>query len=272
MLIVLLVDSSESMNEQTGYDSGVTKAELAAAAVNMFIDELLMHCTGMFETTNCFDLSVCQYGGQSAEMSTRRRNGWESIVEFGGRDVPTVPTWYPLFGTSGTRRTMIDCRQWIRPTAEGKTPMCKALSAAGRVVARWCRSVDNADSLPPIVINITDGELTDGDLEHLGKAADSIKRCTTNSGNALLFNIHLGSTDCGESPVVFPCSRTLMPSGLFAQQLFEISSILPPYYAQYLPEYNGSVDFKPRAVGFNCTPDEVMSLIKVCGTTPITTL
>src|SRR5438445_8511671 len=51
---------------------------------------------------------------------------------------------------------------WFDPYSKGGTPMCAALKEATRIVETWCQ--EHPKGFPPIVINITDGEATDGDL------------------------------------------------------------------------------------------------------------
>ena len=73
------------------------------------------------------------------------------------------------------------------------------------------------------MINITDGEATDGDP---AGAADLVKSLSTNDGNCLLFNVHISSK--GGAPLEFPDSEGALPDE-FSRLLFNMSSILPTY-------------------------------------------
>jgi len=64
-------------------------------------------------------------------------------------------------------------------------------------------------SFPPVVINITDGESTDGDPY---PASAAIRELETEDGNVLLLNLHLSS--CRAPQVFFPDSE----SGLAEQE------------------------------------------------------
>ena len=65
-------------------------------------------------------------------------------------------------------------------------PMCEALSAASKALQDW--TAQHPDSYPPMVINVTDGDATDGNPEPL---AQEVMALGTNDGNALLYNAHL---------------------------------------------------------------------------------
>ena len=66
------------------------------------------------------------------------------------------------------------------------TPMCEALKYASDALSSWVTQYP--DSFPPIVINVSDGNATDGDPVPL---AHQIMNLNTSDGNALVFNIHL---------------------------------------------------------------------------------
>ena len=108
---------------------------------------------------------------------------------------------------------------WLHPHAEYGTPMCEALDYAARSIENWVGHFP--DSFPPIVINVSDGNATDGDPEPL---AQRIMDLQTNDGNALMFNIHL--SEMATMPIQFPDTEEGLPDEL-AVRLFRISSVLP---------------------------------------------
>ena len=105
--------------------------------------------------------------------------------------------------------------------AHGGTPMCAALKSAETILTDWV--AQHADAFPPIVINITDGESTDGDPT---AAALAIQNLATSDGNVLLFNVHLSSHRA--SPIEFPDGEDGLPDQ-YAKLLFGLSSLLPSY-------------------------------------------
>jgi hypothetical protein len=110
---------------------------------------------------------------------------------------------------------------WFEPVANGGTPMCEALRTAKTIMEGWL--AQHGGCFPPIVINITDRESSDGDPSSL---AGEIRSLRSSDGEVLLFNIHLSSQKA--TPVEFPNSDAQFPDQ-FAEQLFHMSSVMPDY-------------------------------------------
>src|SRR5207245_1361603 len=108
---------------------------------------------------------------------------------------------------------------WFEPRAEGGTPMCEAINVAFTLLQEWLPQHEH--SFPPVVINITDAESTDGDPT---LHALAIANLTTSDGTALLFNCHISSL--AASPIMFPESEAGLADE-HTQLLFRMSSILP---------------------------------------------
>jgi hypothetical protein len=98
--------------------------------------------------------------------------------------------------------------------------MCQALALAHRVLSAFLSQFHAC--YPPIVLNITDGESTDGDpLE----AATAIRSLASTDGNVLLFNAHVSANQA--LAIEYPSSDASLPDQ-FARLLFHMSSPLPP--------------------------------------------
>ncbi len=112
---------------------------------------------------------------------------------------------------------------WVEPVFGYRTPMCRAIAAAGEHVFGWAAA--HPDSFPPIVINITDGMVTDSpyDGADLAEWAARLTSIETSDGRALLLNIFLSPTVAPE--VLFPATATGLPEP--GPELFTISSVLP---------------------------------------------
>src|SRR5256885_15696862 len=65
-------------------------------------------------------------------------------------------------GAGGVMDQTVKFPVWFDPYSKGGTPMCAALKEATKITQTWCQ--EHPNGFPPIVINITDGEATDGDL------------------------------------------------------------------------------------------------------------
>jgi hypothetical protein len=96
-----------------------------------------------------------------------------------------------------------------------------------------------------VVINISDGEPTDGDPL---RAAEALREVGTNDGTALLFNIHISGSS--KRPIEFPDTQMGLPDE-FAQRLFEMSSVLPPRLAEEAAREGFAVSPASRGFAFN---------------------
>ncbi|MEU7427400.1 hypothetical protein [Streptomyces sp. NPDC040750] len=106
---------------------------------------------------------------------------------------------------------------WMDPVTNGGTPMTRALGYAGSLVANWVEA--HPSGFPPIVLNLTDGESTDGDPT---SAAIALASHATADGAVLLFNLHVSGT--GGTPVTFPDSDEGLPD-TYARLLFQMSNV-----------------------------------------------
>jgi hypothetical protein len=137
---------------------------------------------------------------------------------------------------------------WVDPMAEGSTPMCHVLYHAYQILEGWIQQ--HADSFPPIVIHISDGESQDGDPIAYAKAVQGL---ATNDGNVLLFNCHLSMTQADQ--VLFPSTPDGLPDDL-AKVLFEMSSVLPE--SMYHSAIAEGIPLQPGARGMAFNADLVV--------------
>jgi hypothetical protein len=96
---------------------------------------------------------------------------------------------------------------WFDPTTKSGTPMCGALEYACGITENWLK--DHPKCFPPLVINITDGESTDGDPSAI---AAILRALYSEDGEVLLFNLHLSSQN--KKPITFPDSESQLPDQL----------------------------------------------------------
>jgi hypothetical protein len=219
--VLFLIDQSQSMAGPLGRSKGTTKARAVADAVNNLLYALVLRCVRGKEILDRFHVGVLGYGvkvgpafggglaGRAvvpiAELAKNplRVETRAAKVEKGGQVVEQ------------TTRAPI----WFEPKADGKTPMTAALELAWGVLSNFLD--DHPTCYPPMVINITDGEASDGDPEG---SAGRICSLSSADGKVLLFNLHLSSRS--EAPVEFPENADALPDS-FAKRLFRMSSRLP---------------------------------------------
>ena len=224
---VFLVDQSASMNDPIGGGQR-RKADAVADAINRLLAELSVKCAKEEGVRDYFHVAVIGYGHEVGSAFTGPLAGRDLVplgqvaekparVEKRTKKVPD--------GAGGLVETTTRFPVWVDPVAHGATPMCRALASAESLVSDWVSR--HPDSFPPIVLNLTDGESTDGDP---AGAAWGVQTHVTADGAALLFNLHVSATDA--VPVTFPDTDVALPDA-YARTLFGMSSPLPPHMRFY---------------------------------------
>jgi hypothetical protein len=160
-------------------------------------------------------------------------------------------------GTGGLVRETVRFPVWFDPVADNGTPMGAALQMARAVLEPWVRDPAHANAFPPIIINISDGEATDGDPR---PPAEALRQLATGDGNVLLFNLHLSSRS--GSAIVYPDSEGSLPDD-FARQLFQMSSRLPPHIQQAASGEGYTVSTEARGFVFQADMVEVIKFLDI---------
>lgn len=262
--ITFLIDQSGSMADPFGGEHGVSKAQKLADALNRLIFELTIRCTKdqTEGVRNYFDVCVLGYGASVGPCMGGSLTGRDVVplkevadnpsrVEERRRKVED--------GTGGLVEELVKVPVWFDPRAENGTPMSQSLSRSRMILEPWINS--HPSSFPPIVINITDGEATDGDPR---AAAGELRGLSTSDGNVLLFNVHLSSRP--STPVLYPESSVGLADE-FAQQLFEMSSVLPPHLQDAAKAEGYAIGPQSRGFAFNVEIVEVIKFLDI-GTRP----
>ncbi len=111
------------------------------------------------------------------------------------------------------------------------------------------------------MINISDGEATDGDPSNL---ANNLKQLTSSDGNVLLFNVHLSSQKA--APIEFADHEEGLPDK-HAKLLFKMSSPLPEYMRMVAQQEGHQVSENSRGFVFNAGIVSVIQFLDI-GTRP----
>ncbi|MCH5335363.1 MAG: VWA domain-containing protein [Alistipes sp.] len=261
---VLLLDSSGSMSEQVLFDGReVSKACAVAEAANRFLFELTERARRDDGIRDYYDIAVLSYHGDSVESLLSTDGGFISISELASRPAPdsvwsrehVLPDGRPTILTSTTPRR-------IEPRAEGRTPMYEAMLEARDLLRAWCADPANADSFPPVVINITDGEFSDCDEHEITDIARQIRSLATSDGNVLLLNIHIASGE--DRPVIFPSPGEIADAGRNARIMADCSSRMPEAFEALIGQYRGP-GARPPYIGMslNAPANEILNIINI---------
>lgn len=241
-----LIDQSGSMDDPWGLDGTKRKCDAVADAVNRLLSTLVIRCAKGEDVRDYFQVGVVGYGGGamtgfSGPLAARSFVPISEVAEHPLR--VEQRTKKEDDGAGGLIERMIRFPVWFEASANGNTPMCQAIEHACGVVKAWCELYPL--SYPPVVINISDGEPTDGDP---AQAAEQLKNTGTNDGKTLFFNVHLSGL--AKRPIEFPSSQMGLPDE-FAQRLFEMSSLLPPRLLAEAQREGFAVAENARGFAFN---------------------
>ncbi len=255
---LFLVDQSGSMDYNMS--NGISKAQMLSDVVNKTIANLIVRCTKSEGTRDYFDVGVIAYGGEvvvnplKGELSKSIFNKISNIEENYLRIEDRVEKIDD--GMGGYIEQIIPFPVWLEPKANGRTPMCQAAQLAAEELVAWCKK--HPDSFPPTVLNITDGEATDGAPE---KVLTLLSQLKVKDGPVLLFNLHLCQGEA--TPIQFPSAQDDLKMNEFAKILFRCSSILPEHIVKFAEEKGYKIEKDARGFIFNADPEDLAQFFDI---------
>ena len=261
--LLFLIDRSGSMDDPFGAgESNRKKADGVADAINRLLQNLVIKCAKSEGVRDYYHVGVVGYGDKSGPAFGGTLAGRELVPISEIADNPErveERTRKTDDGAGGLVDETVKFPVWFDAAAHGGTPMCAALKQAEEILSGWV--AQHPDGFPPIVVNITDGESTDGDPT---AAAEAIKAMATSDGGVLLFNLHLSSHRA--SPIEFPDSEEELPDK-YARLLFALSSLLPQYMRGAAGDEGYHVSDGSRGFVFNADMVAVIRFLDI-GTRP----
>jgi len=219
---VFVIDQSGSMIDRWGGGSAKSKAQEVADAINNLLYTMVMRCSKGEEVLDWFHIGVIGYGASVGPCLNGALSGQDLVPISQIAANPAKLDDRPKKvsdGAGGLVESVVKMPVWLKPTANGGTPMCAAFGKAKEMLAKW--TADHALAYPPTIIHITDGESTDGDPSAV---AEELKKTGTEDGDALLFNVHISAK--GGNQIRFPDNEEGLPDD-YAKMLFRTSSPLP---------------------------------------------
>lgn len=250
---LFLIDQSGSMAEAVPNTPNRKKADAVADVINRLLQNLVIRCAKEEGVRDYFYAGVIGYGTTVGPAFSGALAGKElvSISEIGNMPARVEDRTKKVDdGAGGITEQSIKLPIWFDATANGGTPMCKALGMAQEILQKWIAQHPN--SFPPVVIQITDGESTDGDPSN---AMKTVKDLSSQDGNVLIFNVHI-SSDPKATPIAFPDSAAQLPNDP-ARILFEGSSVLTPFMRSVANSQH-ALNLSDGAKGFVLNGDMVL--------------
>lgn len=253
---IFLIDQSGSMVDRFG-GGARSKAQEVADAINNLLYTMVMRCSKGDDVLDWFHVGVFGYGatvgpclngalsGDLLPISQIAAN--PDKLEDRNKKVPD--------GAGGLADSVVKFPVWLKPLANGGTPMCAAFGKVKEVVSKW--TGERALSYPPTIIHITDGESTDGDPTEV---IDALRKAGTEDGDALVFNIHISSK--GGAQIRFPDSDAGLPDD-YAKMLFRTASPLPEAIRREASKEGLAVTEGSRGFAFNADLVQLIQFLDI---------
>ena len=254
---IFLIDQSGSMSGPMA-GTGDTKDRYVADTINRTLQEIAFRCAKEDGIRDYFHVTVIGYGedvqaawggklsdrdcvpiGEVAQNHLDLEERRKKIPD-GAGGLVEVTTKFPI---------------WISPVSAGGTPMCKALELAADIARKWVKQYPK--SFPPICLNLSDGESTDGNPE---EQADRLRGVQSKDGNVLLFNLHV-SSDTSPS-FQYPHEEKALPNS-HARTLFRMSSVLTPGMMAYANHMGVKIADGMRGFVFNADATSIVQFIDI---------
>ncbi|HLL66905.1 MAG TPA: vWA domain-containing protein [Micromonosporaceae bacterium] len=255
---VFLLDQSTSMGDDVTDVDGMRKADVVADALNRLLRELSIKCAKEGGIRDYFHVAAIGYGARVGSLYGGELAGRDLVplsqvagnparIEERKKKVPD--------GAGGLVEQATKFPVWVEPVSSGGTPMCQALTQAKGLVDTFLTM--HPDCFPPVVLNLTDGESTDGDPQ---TPAAAVRDLSSTDGNVLLFNLHV--SDRGGNPIVFPGDAAALPDD-YARTLYAMSSPLPPHMRAYASQEGIAVDDTSRGFVYNADMVTVVQFLDI---------
>ncbi len=262
---VVLIDRSGSMKEKIFFSGEeMPKSRAVALVVNSFIDELLYRARREGGVRDYYDIAVIGYSGDGIESLLSSTGEFTTPSRLAALKVRREQIVRERMLPSGRSVMAVTAQNmWIEPKAAGITPMCGVMRDALALLEWWCRRKTNATSHPPTVINITDGEASDGSEDRIRGFASAIRDTGTADGNTLLINIHLAKVSDVQQPVLFPSSPDELPVHRYARLLYDISSEMPENYHDVVASIRPGFVAPFRGMAYNSPIADLVAMMNI---------
>ncbi len=259
---LFLIDQSGSMSDPWGGAAGTKKADKLADIINRLLQNLVLRCAKQEGVRDYYSVGVIGYGQTVKPAFGGPLAGRELIPIAEVADNPAhieQRTKKVDDGAGGVIEQTVRFPIWFDPVANQGTPMCAALTKAREILEPWI--AQHPMSFPPVVINLTDGESTDGDPT---AAAQALRSLATRDGSVLLFNVHLSSL--ATPAIVFPDTLPTV-SDKYVKTLFEMSSPLTEFMINVARQEGLEAAANAKGFVFNGDPVTVIQFLDI-GTRP----
>lgn len=260
---LFLIDQSRSMGDHF-VSLNKSKASALADAINKMLQQLVIKCAKSEGIRDYYHVGVIGYGPRGAAPAFSGAIAGRDLVPVS--ELAMNPARIEervkkvADGAGGLVDMKIKFPIWFDPIADGATPMKEAFTTAHRIVKDWITQHPNG--FPPVVINITDGESTDGDPSI---EMNALKALSSSDGPVILFNLHAAQH---ASQTISFCGASTNLNNEYSKLLFNGSSPLPAFMKEVAKhDYQLELTSDARAFVLNGDIELLITAIDI-GTRP----
>ncbi len=262
--IVLMIDASASMQGATVYEGRpLMQGEVAALSANSILRELVYKSKSCEGVRDYYDVMILVYNGDGVySLFDNGKSHFRSITEIAkmgnGDTLLSLDVMTPF--SSG------DCKSKFALQPKGDTPMYEAFDFANEQLRAWVSRAENRASIPPFVVNLTDGHTTDSTLRDIVEIAARMRSISTLDGETLLLNLFLGETD---AKLIFPTPEEVAAcSDEFFRAMALSSSRVPAIFEPLVRELRGDdiAEVSPNgyySVGFGISVEDMIAMMNI---------
>lgn len=258
--IIFLIDQSGSMGEN--YTGGKNKAEFTSLVINRTINDLIFTNSAGDKIKDRVFISLIGYGGKGGNSVDDIRSDYLSSFADSPLRIEKIKKKVSD-GAGGLVEIEEEMAMYVEPTCprNGLTPMAEALDFAKQLIEGWITK--KPDNPAPVIINVSDGMPYTGgtsidDIQKTISRANEIMNITTDDGNPLIFNVHLGQAPFNETKFSANENELEDEEG---KLLFKISSKVPESYREAARKHEFITSEDSRGFVSNAGPETLIKFI-----------
>lgn len=266
-LIIFLADMSGSMSEEIIYEGKMlSKNVILSKVLNLTLSEITHKCKRGDNYRDYFNIVVLGYDGSGVTSLLEKysKSSFSTINDLINSDAQKV-VYHSTHEIDGkTYMSTKSCREYVKIGALERTPMYEALTQAYTLTKMWI-NIKGANSVAPMIINITDGGATDASEVELIDISKKIKSLNSAGGEVILTNIHICDIE-PDKTIMFPRENKDLESIKYANLLYNMSSELPVWLSKGISDIIGSklVDGdRLRAISYNTSVSQLFDILQI---------
>src|SRR5262249_45454683 len=233
-----------------------TKAKFVGDVLNKTLLQLMSRCASDDGVRAYFDIGVLSYNGRGVHSGFGGALSLHPISSLAKHPLRIEERKKRVPDNAGDLvDQIVKFPVWFESGSDGDSPMCEGFHKATECLVSWCNS--HAQSYPPTIIHVAGGRSTDGDPDRL---AEAIRHISTNHGQCLLFNFHVGTSE--SASLMFPTSEAGLPDAP-SKMLFRMSSLVPAHLIKPARDKGYSLSSESHFFGYQAGYESLINFFDI---------